>query len=210
MADTKISALTAVSTLTGASELAVNEGGTSKKATVTQVVNNLQVIGQTAVKHLAADHSVSTTACTKVTDLDMALVAGTYTFKYSLVCQTATATVGLSFAINYTGTATRMNARCSWNDTGVSAALGGLTNPNATTGNIVAYTATITEATTTANMSAGFASAANVVNTDVQVTIEGTIVVTDSGNLELWHGSETATATRVEGPGSGLVVTRLA
>lgn len=37
MADTKISALTAVTTLTGASEVPLNEAGTSKKATVTQI-----------------------------------------------------------------------------------------------------------------------------------------------------------------------------
>lgn len=37
MTDSKISDLTAVTSLTGASELAVNEGGTSKKATVTQL-----------------------------------------------------------------------------------------------------------------------------------------------------------------------------
>lgn len=210
MADTKISALTAVTTLTGASELAVNEAGTSKKATVSQVVNALMVVGQTAVFHLGADHSISSATATEVTGLgSVTLVAGTYVVKYSLICTTSSASVGLAFSINYTGTVTRMVFATRWVDTGVSAALGGLQGAaNATTGNIVATTATRTEATGTPNMSAGFASAANQ-TADVPIIIEGVIQVSDGGDLELWHGSETATATVVES-GSSLVVTRTA
>lgn len=47
MADTKISALSAVASVAGTNELAVNESGTSKKASVTQVATFLQSATQT-------------------------------------------------------------------------------------------------------------------------------------------------------------------
>jgi hypothetical protein len=45
--------------------------------------------------------------------------------------------------------------------------------------------------------------------TDILCFIEGIIIVTGSGDLELWHSSETATNTSVE-VGSSLVVIRTA
>ena len=63
------------------------------------------------------------------------------------------------------------------------------------------------EATTAAgNMgpSGGLQSTA----TDTMIVIQGIVVVSVSGNIELWHGSETATATTVE-VGSNLIATKM-
>lgn len=205
MADTKVSALTAATAAAAANEIPINEAGTSKKLTVSLLRDFL---GDHKA-HLASDHSVSTVAPTKVTSLDTTLVAGTYRFSYWLILQSATTSVGLNFAINYTGTATRIVAMLQWPDTGVSAALGAMDDTaNAATGQIVAYSNTRVENTTTATMSTG---TTGVVTADVDhfATIEGIVVTSDGGNLELWHGSETATATRVEGPGSSVLITRV-
>lgn len=65
MADTKISALTAVTSVVGAQEFAVNDAGTSKKATATQIktfVNGLTFLGRTQIGADAANITVSFTA----------------------------------------------------------------------------------------------------------------------------------------------------
>lgn len=202
---TKYSALPAASAAAAANELSINEAGTSKKITVSQIRD---LIGDFKVV-LINDHSVSQTAPTVVSELNAPLVAGTYRFSYWLLIQTATTTVGLSFAVNYTGTATRIVYQLSWPDTGVSAALGAFDDvANAATGQIVAHSVSRSENTTTATVSTGTAGSA-AADVDCFAKIEGIIVVSDSGDLELWHGSETATATRVEA-GSHLLVTRVA
>jgi hypothetical protein len=208
MADQKISALTAVTTLTGASELAVNEGGTSKKATVSQLINNTHVVGQVACKHVTTDHSVASATQTEVVDLAVTLAAGTYVFKYWLVAQTSSAGVGLTFALNYTGVATAITYMLMWPDASATAATGVVDDSaNAATGQVVGQNVSRAEGTTTATISTG-TGGASTANVDLFLTIEGVLVASDGGDLELWHGSEVSAATRVEGPGSSLVITR--
>jgi hypothetical protein len=207
VADTKISALTAVTTLTGASELPVNEGGTSKKATITQVVNSLDVIGQSAVKHLGSDHSVSSATATEVTDLSITLVAGSYAFKYFLILQSSATGTGIGLGLNYTGTATRI-AAIRYNVTSATTTTTGVATGsiNTLTGNMVEGWATIAESTSTASMlNTGVVTG----GADIYVTVEGVLVVSNGGDLELWHGSEGAVATTVES-GSSLVIWRTA
>ena len=65
MADTKISGLTAVTSVVGAQEFAVNDAGTSKKATATQIkafVNGLTFLGRTQLGANNANITVSFTA----------------------------------------------------------------------------------------------------------------------------------------------------
>jgi hypothetical protein len=210
MADTKISALTAVSTLTGASELAVNEAATSKKATVTQVVNNLHVVGQSAVFHLGSDHALASTTGTEVTDIGpVTLAAGTYNFKYWLVISSGTATTGLGLGINFTGTHTRL-VFMRFEVATITTASNGLVEEESgaalTTGGVMNAWASKAESTTApTTVSAGVGAT----SVDCMAIIEGIIVVTASGDLELWHSSETAATTTVES-GSNLVVTRVA
>jgi hypothetical protein len=214
VADTKISALTAASVAAAGNELAINESGTSKKITVAQLETYLQTKGMPRVKRLGTQHSTSVIAPTKVTDLDMTLEAGTYTFDYRLLVQSATITVGPQFNLNFTGTATKARWWFQYADLSATllAAIG--TMAHDTTTSTLGFQMAKAEddfATTAAGNMGPVATTNSVqtINTDHLVAIMGLIVVTVSGNIELWHGSETATATSVE-VGSSLQVIRTA
>lgn len=158
---------------------------------------------------LGSQHTVASATATEVTGLQQTLVAGTYIFEYYLIIQSTSTGIGLTFGINYTGTVTKMVNWLTWPDTGVTAALGAVDDvANATTGQIVAYSVSRTETTTAPNLSTGTTGVATA-NVDCIVKLSGILVVSDGGDLELWHGSESGTQTSVE-VGSSLVVTRTA
>ena len=214
MADTKISALAAASAAAAANELAINEAGTSKKLTIAQIVTYLQANGMPRVRQLTSQHSVSSTTATKVTDLDMTLETGTYTFEYYLYERSATITVAPLFGLNFsTGSATRFNWWFQYADLSATllAAIG--TAAHDTSTSTLGFQMAKAEddmATTTPNMGPfATTNAVQTINTNILVKITGLIVVATQGNLELWHGSETATATSVE-VGSSLIVIRTA
>lgn len=158
--------------------------------------------------YLTSQHSVSSTTATEVTGLQATLVAGTYRYDYRLIVQSSTAADGLKFGINYTGTASKIVSMLTWPDTGVTAALGAVDDTAAaTTGQIVAHSTSRAETTTAPDMNTGTAGVATqAVNLMVQIT--GVCVVTDGGDLELWHASESTNATTVE-VGSSLQITRV-
>lgn len=208
MADTKISALTGVTTADGANEFAVNEAGTSKKVSLTQIETYLRTRGMPRVTRLASQHSISSVTGTEVTDLQQTLEAGTYTFTYSLIVRSATATVGPMLGVNFTGTgAPRMHFRFADATAAITAEVHSMDDQGGLAFGYIAGMANNTETTTSPNMgtTVGVATTA----TDILCFIEGIIVVTGTGDLELWHSSETATATSVE-VGSSLVVIRTA
>ena len=215
VADTKISALTAASVAAVANELAINEAGTSKKISVTQLVTLLQTLGMPRVKRLGTQHSVSATAPTKVTDLDMTLEAGTYMFDYRLIQQSATITVGLQYNLNFsTGTVTGKGWWFQYADLSSTllAAIGTQAHDTSTStlGFQMAKAEDDFATTATGNMGPiATTNAVQTINTDIMAKITGILVVTVQGNLELWHGSETATATSLE-VGSSLSVIRTA
>lgn len=200
-ADVKISALTAASAADGANEYAINEAGTSKKVTGSQIRDFLGVY-KTA---LTSQYTNATTTGTEVTALSLALTAGTYRFEYSLLVQNATAANAADFGINYTGTVTRMSARLEYADTGTTATTG--TADDVITGDggelILGQCVVTTESTTAPNLNCitAFTTAA----TNVLITIKGTLVVSDGGDLELWGASESTTTMSVE-VGSNLLV----
>ena len=212
MADTKISALTAASVAAVANELAINEGGTSKKLTVAQLMTLLQTLGMPRVRSLASQHATSVIAPTKVTDLDITLEAGHYMFDYYLIERSATITVAPQYNLNFTGTATRARWWFQYADlSGTLLAAIGTAAYNVTTSTLGFGMAQAenTFATTAAGNMHPFATtnAVQTAATDILVKITGFITVGVQGNLELWHGSETATATSVE-VGSSLKVVR--
>jgi hypothetical protein len=209
MADTKVSALTAASVAALANELPINEAGTSKKITLTQVQALLQTLGMTRVFALGTTHAISSVTATGVTGLGpCTLEAGTYVYRFTLIVQSATTTVGIGLGVNFTGTAAVRTIFASYPSTGTTATSGVMDDVGAVTGQIVEHNVQTAFSTTSPNIgpnTAGFATA----NANVPVTIEGVLVVTVSGDLELWHSSETATATSVMA-GSSLVVNRTA
>ena len=210
MPDTKISALTAVASSAGANEFAVNEAGTSKKASLTQVEAYLRTRGLPTVLRLSADYTNATTTGTEITGLSFALpAAGTYRVEWLLFMQSAATTTSPKFGVNYTGTATRMMAHARFPSAGVTAATGQIEGSvNATTGQVYAYAATVTETTTAPDL--GPWTGVVTANENCYIIVDALIVVSDIGDLELWAGSEVASSTITVVTGSSGILTRLA
>lgn len=212
MVDTKVSALADIGTLAAGDKIAVADASdltASKSATMTEVADFLKGIGMPRVTTVTgSDHSVTGVTGTAVTSLSQALEAGTYTFSYSLLTQSATATTGLGLGINFTGTAaTKVFLR--YNVATITTASNGLTEEESgvalVTGGVLNGWASKAYSTTAPNM---MAEGVGAVNVDLLDRIEGLIIVTVAGNLELWHSSQIAATTTLVKIGSSLIVTR--
>src|SRR6476661_3548076 len=197
MADTKVSGLTAASALTGTEEMPANQGGSSVKITPAQVLAFMKTNGAPRVWALGSDHAISATAATEVTGLGPAtLEAGTYIFNFYIIAQSATTSVGIMLGINFTGTAAVRAFKTRAATTGTTAISGVVDDTGATSGQTEESVASNTYSTTAPNM--GFTGGVATANANVLLVVEGVLVVTASGDLELWHGSETATSTTVK------------
>jgi len=165
-------------------------------------------VGQVRAFALASAHAISSTTATEVTGLGpCTLVPGTYTFQFMLLAQSATATVSPMFGINFTGTAAVRSFRLRYPGTGTTATTGVADDVGGVTGQIEESQAMNGFVTGTPNM--GATGGVTATGTNILYIIEGLLVVTATGDLELWHGSETATSTTVSA-GSSLTVTRTA
>jgi hypothetical protein len=212
---TDLGALTGVSAALGdlmeivdVSDTTMAATGTNKKITLQELEEYFEKLaGLPRIRHLNSQHSVSSTTPTKVTDLDLVLAgAGTYTFDYRLIVRAATAGVAPQFNWNFTGTTTKARWWYEYADLSATllAAIGQAAHDvTSQTLGFGMRQAESNEATTAAgNMgpSGGLQSTA----TDTLVCITGLLVAAGAGTIELWHGSETATATTVE-VGSSLI-----
>lgn len=160
-------------------------------------------------RKLASDHAISATTATEVTGIELVNVQpGTYTFKYSLIVQSATTTVSPMYGVNFTGTAATRKMNLRWQDVydGSTGTQGTADDVGTTAGALVGGTTVTAFSTTAPNMghTSGVATAA----ANILVFIEGIMIVTAAGNLELWHSSETATSTTIMA-GSSVVLTRI-
>jgi len=206
MADTKISALTAASAAAGTNELPINESGTSKKLTVTQIETYLRTRGLPRVIALTGDAGAnSTTTMAKITGLDMTLGAGTYTFKYMIRYQSALSTTGVKFAVTHSGTVTTFQANHYFAQELSTAA--SLAADQATTAAAVGLMSAI--ASRAVNQVAGPTASSDTGASDMLWIVEGTMIVTVSGDLQLNHASEVAAASTVKA-GSSLMVVQVA
>jgi hypothetical protein len=210
VADTKISALSAASAGAAANEFAINEAGTSKKLTLAQIEAYLETRGLPRVVQLTGQHSIASTTGTKVTGLDMTLEAGTYIFTYALIIRQATSTSDApQFGVNFTGTATKQNFHLRFADatTAITAAVHIMDNVGIKAAGFIDGMAHNAFSTTAPNMGTTIGVAAT--GADILAWIEGLMVVTVGGNLELWRAAEGANASTTE-VGSSLVVVRTA
>lgn len=218
MADTKISALTAVTTLTGTSELAVNEAGTSKKVTVNQlnayshtlISGNSGTANQNAAPSetwqvLTSNAAANATTTNAVVMTTSSLPAGTYCYRYDIIAQSTAATTSMKFAVDATGTVTSHLYHLFFPSAGVNAATGVVDQDiNVTTGAVWAHLSTRTDNTTL-----GPTTEVDTLNANVHYVIEGILITSTSGNLTLAHGSETAVSTSVRA-GTMLRINRVA
>lgn len=196
MADTKISALTAVVTPAGTDEFGVNQAGTSKKLTLAQIET---YTGATLTASGAAPATgdanqtaapsrtmVLNTADNAVTTVETVLnvtsvLAGTYFFEYFIVWRSGTTTVGTSFAVDYSGTVTRIRATRYMQTTGAAAATGVSDGVSAVlTGTLVEHHSTNAD-----NGALGPNTGVASTTEDQYDYIRGTMVVSTGGTLSL-------------------------
>lgn len=156
---------------------------------------------------LTADATANaTTTAAKITGLDLTLVPGTYMFDYWIRYISSVATTGAKFDVNFsTGTVTMFMFNMYF---------GGVVAADATAGHSQAQNLTTAAPmrvlTSRAIGSAGKSPTISTDTTgDMMMRIEGMMIVTVAGNIELWHGSETANSTTVKA-GSSLILTKTA
>ena len=195
MADTKISALSAVATPAGTDELAVNQGGTSKKLTLEQVATYVVKLTSsgaapaTGAAHQGAAPSqtfVLNTADNAVTTVETVLnvtsvLAGTYFYEYFIVWRSGATGTGTSFAVDYSGTVTRVRSTRHYQSTGAAAATG------ISDGTSQVLTGTLVEhmSINTDNGALGPNTGVGSTSEDQYDMIRGTMVVSTGGTLSL-------------------------
>lgn len=155
------------------------------------------------VATLAADVTNATTTAAKITNMDRVVAPGTYSFVYNLLYRSDTTTTGIKFSVNHTGTLTFFVANMRYVDVNTLNSAGAASqNANASTAQVMgAYSSRAKSATA----SMGPTLSVDTINVDMLMILEGMMVVTVSGNIELWHASEVATTTTVKA-GTNLVL----
>lgn len=155
-------------------------------------------------KLLSASVSNSTTTLTKIDGLDLACGTGTWAFKYLIRHQAGLTTTGIKFSVNHTGTVSSFVANKSVVESTTAASTGA--QSGAANGVTLVSGGSARAISTTLPL--GTTISADVANADMLTIIEGLIVVTATGNIELYHGSEVAAATTVMA-NSALILTRI-
>ena len=180
MADTKISALTAVASVTGSHEFMLNESGTSKKANATQLATFLS---STASDTVAGLIEIATQAEQETgTDATKAVTPGTQHFHPSAA----------KFWAKVTGNSTTMLASynmTSWADTGVGDADGTIATDFSSTSwcGIVSTLDSTTAWTATVITSQGFdAQAAGTFGVRSVTATEGNVTAYANNDPDNW------------------------
>ena len=219
MADTPVSGLTAVATPATGDEFPVNQAGTSKKMTLAQIIastTGVLITGNSGTANALAAPSITrqilssnatanstTTIATVMTTSTLA--AGTYLYRYEVICQSAATTTSVKFSVDATGTVTKHITRLLVPSAGVTAATGVANSvANATTYQVYGWAGTVTDAGIL-----GPGTDVTTANQDVWYVMEGILVTSTSGNLLLGHASEVAFASTVQA-GTMLTLTRMA
>lgn len=209
MANFEISDTVAASVAALANELPINEAGASKKITFTQLLDLLQTLGMPRVRRLGSQHTIASATATKVTALDMTLETGTYNFRYYLICRSAGTGVGPQYGVNFSGTLTVTNFIMSWSDntSAIGAEVHTMDAVGIKTAGFMSGMAHNAKSTTSPNM--GTTIGVSATATDHLCFIDGSVIVTAGGDLQLYEGSEDTTQVTTE-VGSSLVVIRTA
>lgn len=218
MADTKISALAAAATAAGANELAINEAGTSKKLTVTQLADFIirraaaatMAAGEYITQLVLADNSGSITGTGFVTVMEITGVgAGRYHFKCELIYQTTATGTGINVTATHTGTTTTWIMRASLPSTGGTAATKAATSSaQATTLGLWETEVERTKGSAIGTLS-NFIISVHAANTVEIVVIEGSFIVFASGDFQIQLSAELASLICTAREGSFLELKKL-
>lgn len=132
------------------------------------------------------------TTMAKATNLDQTLAAGTWMFEYRCVWQTSATATAVKFGVNFSGTATRFAVEATGFEGTTAASTGVLASSHAAFGlrsggqnNAPSTTVSIFGPTAVATQ-----------NVDLLTVIRGIVVVTVSGDLQLYFGSEATGSTQ--------------
>lgn len=199
--------LPAVSSVGGGDEFPTWQSSTAKKATANQIKT---FVGGRSIYKLGSDYTNNSTTGTEITGLGPMTVAaaGTLHLDCRLVVQSAATTTSPKFGINYTGTATLFTAHARFPSEGVTAATGQLDDvANQTTGSVWAYAATTTETTSAPDL--GPWTGVTTINANILMHLESVMTVSDTGDIEVWAGSEVASSQITVKAGSFCVITVL-
>jgi len=171
----------------------------------TQIATTAYVDGKIFTTSLGTDHTSGSTLASPVSCSATGVPTGTYVFQYYILAQSGTAGTSPMFGINFTGTASVKAFRLRYPDTGTTATSGTADDDGSLTGQIEGSDEETAFTTTNPNMGATGGVATTGAN--ILYIIEGILVVTASGNLELYHGSETNNNTIVKA-GTSLILTK--
>lgn len=201
MADSKISALTTATTLDGTEQLAVVQGGASKKTTVADI----RVID--TVKRVGTDQANSTTTAAAITDFTTSLAAGTYLVKGWLVWQSAATTTGAGFYLNASGGTVTRNTGHVYTTTTGTTATSGIADQST-----VAATFQMIEsrAWRANNTNPGAFGGVDTASADQFAVLEALVVVTVATSLQVMIVSEVASSAVTIMAGSTLTITKSA
>lgn len=200
MADAKTSAITNVTAVADTTEWHVSEAGTDKALSVGDLLAYF-----IRRKNLGTDMTISSTTMSEATNLALPLVAGTWMYTYYLMWQTTATATAIKLGINFDGTATRFVHEATGFEATTAAATGAQDQTHAAFGlraggqnNALSTTVSIFGPT-------------SVITADVDTftVIQGLIVVTVAGNLELWFGSEATGSTQTLELPSSVVAWRI-
>lgn len=174
-------------------------------AAITAKFLDLDIPKMTVVA-LASDAAANATATgVEITGLEVAsLPVGKYLFKYWIRYLSSVTTTGVKFGVNFTGTQTAFAAWITWQESTTAGSTGAASGA-AAGGRLKAGGSARALSTTAPNL--GPSASVDVIDVDMFCVVEGIIIVTVAGNLELWHASETANSTTVKA-GSTLVLTK--
>ena len=205
MADTKISALPAASAAAAANEFAINEAGTSKKLTLSQIADLVGVRTKVLASDEISDEPTDTTMG-KVVGLDYTLATGTWWFEYRCIYQSSATGTGVKFGVNFSGTQTRFVVECTGTEATTAASTGLADQVHAAFG-LRAGGGNRAPSTTVAIYGG---TGVDTVNANMMAIIKGVITVTVSGDLQLYFGSEATGSTQTIMADSALRVTKVA
>ena len=145
-------------------------------------------------RQLSTQHDNATTTPTICTSLSVATGIGVFTFQYYLIYQSTAAATGVRFDVNYTGTVTRFVWNQRWVDISATASTAATDQDEIlSTGAVMGAFASRAKGTA----GRGTTLSVDTANADSLMIIEGIMVVTVAGSLDLYHGSETAATTSV-------------
>lgn len=176
------------------------KGGSWVNRSMEQLKNDIGI----SMVGLSSNVTNSTTTGVELIGLSKVITPGTYVFEYYIRYQTSVITTGIKFGVNHSGTAAVMVANMRLIES-TTAASTGAASQSTGTGRLMAGSSTRTKSTTSPNL--GPTASADAANSDMLCVIEGLMIVTAIGEIELWHGSETLNATTVM-IGSSLLLTK--